>query len=252
MSDQTKIEWCDATWNPVTGCSPMSEGCDNCYAARMARRLKAMGVPSYEHGFEVRWHTDRLGVPMRWKRPRRIFLCSMGDLFHEKVPTPFIKSVVDIMRVCPQHTFQVLTKRPQRMRHFARKVPLPPNFWAGVTVETAWNRQRIDLLLTTPAYVRFLSCEPLLSPLGPIPGLHGLDWIIAGCESGPGARPTDPDWFRDIRDQCVEADVPFFLKQMVVDDSHVKLPELDGRIWNQFPRRDDDSGGGIHRLSAEW
>lgn len=240
----TKIEWADETWNPVTGCNSVSEGCEKCYARRMARRLKAMGTPGYEDGFAIRCHPDRLEKPLHWRDPRRIFVCSMGDLFHADVPFEFVKRVIDIARVCTRHTFYLLTKRAPRMRVFALEHKLPHNVWCGVTVETAWCRERIDYLRATPAHVKFLSLEPLLSPLGKIVGLRDLHWVIAGCETGSGARRTEIEWIREIKDQCVEAGVPFFLKQMVIGGVLEKLPELDGQIWTQRPRN-IDSGTGL-------
>ena len=233
------IEWTDETWNPVTGCDKVSRGCDNCYALRQAKRLKAMGSPRYQKdgdprtsgpGFGVTCHEDALTKPFRWKTPRRIFVNSMSDLFHPDVPDEFIGSVFSVMARAPQHTFMVLTKRPKRMRDLLTKwvekgsfrdqqkqwvqpatMPLP-NVWIGVSIESDQYCFRADLLRETPAAVRFLSLEPLLSAL-PSLDLAGIDWVIAGGESGPKARPMHPDWVRDIRDQCITADIPFFFKQ---------------------------------------
>ena len=235
MADRSKIEWCDATWNPVTGCTKVSVGCANCYAERITRRFPGR----YPDGFDVALQPWALDKPRHWRKPRRVFICSMGDLFHAKVPESYVKSVLDVVRDCPQHIFLVLTKRPKSMKFYAWRHVWPDNLWGGVTVENADNLWRLELLLKTPVAHRFVSFEPLLGPVGGFPTL-GLDWVIAGCESGPKRRRGDVDWFRAIRDQCVGTDdrlgfVPFFLKQMEVDGKIVKMPELDGRIWAEGP-----------------
>ena len=237
MSDKTKIAWATATWNPVTGCTPVSEGCDHCYAERLVHRFK----DNYPNGFQPTYHPQRLGTRVHWRMPRRIFLCSMGDLFHPSVKEHWVTTIFRIIESCPRHTFMVLTKRPERMRKHTWC--WPDNLWAGVTVELAEHLNRLDLLTVEDGWTRteypkrFLSCEPLL---GPIPGIMrngpNPDWVIVGCESGPGRRPMDPDWAREIRDQCVENDVPFFLKQMDVGGKLVKMPELDGQVWAQRPK----------------
>ncbi len=333
MADRTSIEWTDETWNPTTGCDRVSNGCDRCYAATMAKRLKAMGVAEYQRdgdpptsgpGFGVALHPHRLDQPLRWKRPRRIFVNSMSDLFHGDVPDDYIARVFAVMALAPQHTFQVLTKRHARMRSLVRDGALAeavwddlpndvppvwplPNVWLGVSVEDQKRADlRIPALLDTPAAVRFLSCEPLLGPvdldqprcdahdrrevtvvdgrewcgycaadgfsgelsfghwLDPLNG--GIDWVIAGGESGRGARPMHPDWARQLRDQCVAAGVPFLFKQWgehVTEDQSpddIVLPsqrwhllgnsgpgfyrvgkkaagrELDGRTWDEYPQ----------------
>ena len=230
MGERTKIEWCDATWNPVTGCTPVSAGCEHCYARAIAKRFPSL----YLDDFSVTYHPHRLGDPSRWRTPRHVFVCSMGDLFHPAAEDDWIETVLQVIEACPRHTFMVLTKRPHHMRNFA--LVWPDNLWAGVTIESAKYMERLDCLTNTPYPVRFLSCEPLL---GPIPGImrNGPkpDWVIVGCESGPGRRPMNPDWAREIRDQCVEANVPFFLKQMEIDGRVVKMPELDGRVWAERP-----------------
>ena len=235
MSDQTKIEWADATWNPITGCTPISIGCCNCYAERMVRRFPKV----YPNGFDVTIHIDRFDQPRRWRKPRRIFVCSMGDLFHDDVPAGDIGRVFDVMRECSQHTFMVLTKRPVRMNAFTSY--WPGNLWAGVTVETEAHLWRFDCLSRTGYPLRFVSCEPLLGPIPQIfprhGGRQGPDWVIVGCESGPKRRPMVVEWARGIQRQCAEAHVPFFLKQMAVDDQVVKMPELDGRICDERPSR---------------
>ena len=297
MAD-TKIEWADAVWNPVTGCQKVSQGCKNCYAERLAGRF--WGDRKFT---DVQTHPDRLEDPLKWRKPRRIFVNSMSDLFHKDVPDEFIDRVFAVMFDANHHTFMILTKRPERMaeylspdnpRYTARKVfdltkgdagkfdcdmywPLD-NVWLGVSVEDQKAADdRVPWLLKVPAAVRFLSCEPMLGPvdiswwtekcpgcgespkreglnsswrwggqnwahyhgypIGYIPSIRatGIDWVISGCESGPGARPMHPDWARGLRDQCQTANIPFFLKQMVDEGKIKKLPELDGKVWNQFP-----------------
>lgn len=214
MSDGSSIEWTDATWNPVTGCTEVSPGCDNCYARTFAERWRGIPDHPYEQGFDLRLWPDRLEQPSRWGKPRLIFVNSMSDLFHQRVPDDYIATVFDAMRQAPQHRFQVLTKRPGRMASVVKRIqPIPlPHVWLGTSIETDGYMWRIDKLRATPSAVRFLSLEPLL---GPIPNLdlRGVGWVIVGGESGHGARPMDLDWARDIRDQCAAADVPFFFKQ---------------------------------------
>lgn len=226
----TKIGWTEITWNPATGCTPVSAGCQHCYAKRMAKRLHGRyGYPEDEP-FRPTLHLDRLHEPLPWRKPRMIFVCSMGDLFHEEVPSSFIAQVWDMMLACQHHTFQILTKRGKRMRDIMRRwdVPPLPNAWLGVTVEDADNLKRLDYLMRTPAAVRFVSIEPMLGAVDvspylrrfvPAPGGRGdlecnaLDWVIVGGETGPGARPMHLGWARGIRDQCAAAGVPFFFKQ---------------------------------------
>lgn len=305
MGDRSGIEWTEATWNPVTGCTKVSEGCKNCYAERQAHRLQAMGSQRYADGFKVTMHPDVLTKPLGWRRPRKIFVNSMSDLFHPDVPDEFIAEVFGVMRLASHHVFQVLTKRPERMKTFlsqcgrwdgwmthdgtaprgayngtgiivgdADRWPLP-NVWMGVSVENQRRAdERIPLLLQTPAQVRFLSCEPLLGPLdlrnpfyglfpedvgigdraldyhlamggsepdgvaGNSQGTRGVHWIIAGGESGPGARPMDIDWARSLRDQCQAAGVPYFFKQVggarVAQGGH-EAALLDGVLWKEMP-----------------
>ncbi|MFD0366309.1 DUF5131 family protein [Nocardia sp. GCM10030253] len=276
----TGIEWTETTWNPVTGCDRISAGCDNCYALAMAKRLKAMGSDKYQRdgdprtsgpGFAVTMHRGALEIPLRWRAPRLVFVNSMSDLFHAKVSEEFVRAVLDVVRATPQHTYQVLTKRPSRARRLTeRGLEFPPNLWLGTSVENGATTHRITDLLATPATVRFLSCEPLLGPLDldrflfpsacpagcgcrwpddadrfecgcpercnqqrPTPA---IDWVIVGGESGPNARPMQPDWVRDLRDQCVEAGTAFFFKQWGGRTPKSAGRELDGQIWNQFPR----------------
>ncbi|MCG8406706.1 MAG: phage Gp37/Gp68 family protein [Phycisphaerales bacterium] len=299
---KSKIEWTDATWNPVTGCTRVSAGCDNCYAAPLTKRLASMGQEKYQGLYgkghfngKVRCHEDALKKPFEWKKPRMVFVNSMSDLFHRDVPFGFIDQVFAVMSLCPKHIFQILTKRPDRMfEYFDRYSHYPaglemrwgeeaasfiqyatghvdfsdngilPNVWLGTSVENqATADERIPHLLSCPAGVRFLSCEPLLEPVDlrerltikavgcmsgfssdgkqlinesntiRIPGIH---WVIVGGESGPGARPMDPDWARSIRDQCVDASVPFFFKQWGGVNKRKAGRILDGRPWDEFPK----------------
>ncbi len=279
MPGKSKIEWTDAIWNPVTGCTKVSAGCLNCYAEMMTRRFQWDGpfVPwtvraQRDSGTPaVYLHHDRMDIPSRWQRGRRVFVNSMSDLFHPDVPDQFIAFVFQQMSRTPRHTFQVLTKRPERALEWFNKVevfkpdwphvvwldygvgitdtPWPlPNVWMGVSVESSKNLSRLDLLAQIPAAVRFVSVEPLLGPLDLRPWLTGsdertgsaddgsmLDWVILGCESGSGARPMDEAWVRGMLDQCQFAEVPFFYKQAVIDGKLVALPELGGRQWKEFP-----------------
>ncbi len=235
MGDKSGIEWTDATWNPVTGCTAISAGCDHCYAETLALRLQKMGVEKYRNGFTVTLHASALEQPLRWKTPRRVFVNSMSDLFHAQVPKDFVVKIWDVMRSCSQHTFQVLTKRPERMARFTADNPAPPNVWLGTSVEDGRVQQRIDRLRECHADVRFLSCEPLIGPL-PELDLTGIHWVIVGGESGVGFRPIDPAWVRDIRDQCLDTGVAFFFKQYGGRTPKAGGRELDGRIWDEFPR----------------
>lgn len=236
MAQGTQIEWTDATWNPLTGCTKVSPGCRHCYAERLSRRLQAMGQPNYENGFELTLHEQALTLPLQWRTPRTIFVNSMSDLFHEKVPEEFIGAVFDTMRRADHHRYQVLTKRADRLAELAPRLPWPEHVWMGVSVENKDYRFRVDLLRATPAAVKFLSLEPLL---GPIPNLEltGIDWVIVGGESGPGARPMDLEWVAEIRDRCVASGVPFFLKQLggVRDKRGGNKALLDGRRWIEMP-----------------
>lgn len=230
----TSIEWTEATWNPVTGCSKISPGCQHCYAERMAKRLQAMGQPNYRDGFAVRTHEHMLRLPSSWARPRMVFVNSMGDLFHEEVPIEFIMRVFDTMEQTPRHTYQLLTKRTDRLAEVAPLLNWPANVWMGVTVEDNERLARIDSLREVPAKVRFLSVEPLLGPLTDL-NLSGVDWVIVGGESGPRARPLDPEWVLAIRDECVASSVPFFFKQWGGVRKKAAGRELENRTWNQMP-----------------
>jgi protein gp37 len=235
MGLQSTIEWTDATWNPVTGCTKVSPGCRNCYAERMAKRLRAMGQPNYRNGFRVTIHPHALKLPLVWRRPQNIFVNSMSDLFHEDIPEDFIRGVFETMKTATWHRFQVLTKRSQRLREISHRLPWAPHVWMGVTVECEDVKHRIDDLRRTGAHVKFLSIEPLLSPL-PSLDLRGIDWVIVGGESGPGARAMEPAWAADLRDQCAAVGVPFFFKQWGGTQKKRVGRELDGRTWDEMPR----------------
>lgn len=231
MSASSRIEWTDATWNPVTGCTAISAGCQNCYARRMALRLQAMGQRRYANGFRVTVHPETLDEPRHWRKSRMVFVCSMGDLFHKDVPNWFIQEVFRVMKECPRHTFQILTKRPERMATQDEKF-WSPNVWAGVTVENQDATERLAELLDVPAAVRFISCEPLIGEVT-LGNLRGVRWVIVGGETGPGARPMQPDWARAIRDHCLAAKVPFFFKRQ--GGPRGGSPLLDGREWREMP-----------------
>jgi protein gp37 len=234
MATNSAIEWTDTTWNPLTGCTKVSPGCKNCYAERMARRLKAMGQPNYANGFKLSLHESMLDQPLHWRKPRRVFVNSMSDLFHRDVPDEYILRVFGVMRRAAQHQFQVLTKRSERLAGIAGEIDWPKNVWMGVSVENADYTFRIDHLRETGAAVKFLSVEPLLGPLRAL-DLGGIDWVIVGGESGPGARPMSPGWVAEIRDQCVEAGVAFFFKQWGGVNKGRTGRELDGRTWDEMP-----------------
>ncbi len=230
----SKIEWTDATWNPVTGCNKISPGCKNCYAERLSKRLKATGMAKYRNGFAVTLHPDTLEIPLRWRKPRSIFVNSMSDLFHDEVPVAFIEQVFDVMTRAHWHRYQVLTKRPERVACLNSQLPWPDQVWMGASVESQDYIHRIDQLRETDAAIKFLSLEPLLGPL-PNLELDGIDWVIVGGESGPGARPMEGDWARDIRDQCQAAGVAFHFKQWggVFKKRHGRI--LDGKTWDETP-----------------
>lgn len=240
MSDKSSIEWTEATWNPVTGCTKVSPGCAQCYAETFAERFRGVPGHPYERGFDLQLRPERLEQPLEWKRPRSIFVNSMSDLFHPDVPLGFIESVFDVMKLAHWHTFQVLTKRSERLAELANQLRWPENVWMGVSVENQRWTKRIDDLRQAPAAVRFLSCEPLLGPLDL--DLRGIHWVIVGGESGHRARPMRADWARSIRDQCQAAGVPFFFKQWGAhNEAGVRVGkgkagrELDGQSWDGLP-----------------
>jgi protein gp37 len=265
VSDRTRIEWTSATWNPTTGCDRVSSGCDHCYALTLAKRLKAAGNSRYQVDGDPRWsgpgfgltlHWDKIEQPLKWRDPRFVFVDSMSDLFHSKVPIEFIERVFEVMADASQHRFQILTKRPGRMASVLRRIcPDPiPNVWLGTSVENQdWAEIRIPKLLETPAAVRFLSCEPLLGPVNIKPWLptgdpgdagtphfnesRGIDWVIVGGESGPHFRAIDPEWVRSLRDQCQSAAVPFFFKQWGGRTPKAGGRLLDGEVWDEMPGR---------------
>ncbi len=238
MADNSAIEWTDATWNPVTGCTKITHGCDNYYAARFAERWRGVKGHPYEQGFDLRLWPGRLDQPARWKRQRMIFVNSMSDLFHKKVPKEFIDEVFDRMEGVDRHIYQVLTKRSSLMRNYLkRRYPggeAPAHIWCGVSVEDSTATARIRHLQAAPAKVRFLSIEPLIGPVGEI-DLTGISWVIAGGESGPNARRMQLEWVRDIRDRCASAEVPFFFKQWGGKTPKAGGRTLDNREWNELP-----------------
>lgn len=245
MKRRTGIEWTEVTWNPTTGCDRVSAGCDNCYALTMAKRLKAMGSDRYQNdgdprtsgpGFALTLHPAALELPYQWAGCKTVFVDSMSDLFHAKVPLPYLRRVFQVIADTPQHTYQVLTKRSLRLARLCHSLEWPRNVWIGVSVEDARQTRRIDHLREVPAAVRFLSCEPLLGSLRGI-DLTGIGWVITGGESGPHARPLDPEWVREIRDACQEAAIPFFHKQWGGRTPKQNGRVLDGVIWNEMPQR---------------
>jgi len=234
MSKNTKIEWSQGSWNPVTGCTGRSEGCRNCYARSMALRQKGMGRAKYANGFEVTLHESELETPLKWKKSMRIFAISMGDLFNPRVPVEFIRRVHGTIGRADWHTFVILTKWPERALELADQLPWPGNLWMGTSIETNDYVSRADHLRLIPAAVKVLSLEPFL---GPVPDLDltGIDWVITGGESGSSARRMDPEWVRDIRDRCVVANIAFFLKQWGGKNKKKAGRVLDGRTWDQYP-----------------
>ncbi len=239
MGAKSDIEWTDATWNPVTGCTKISPGCKNCYAERLALRLKEMGNPRYRNGFRVTLHTDQLDLPLRWAKPKMIFVNSMSDLFHEAVPDEYIKKVFATMVKADWHIFQILTKRAERLAKLAPQLPWPSHVWQGVSIESKPYTKRVTALRKVPATVRFLSVEPLLGPIANLP-LDGVHWVIVGGESGPRHRPIKPEWVREIRKQCLAAEVPFFFKQWGGTTAKSGGRILDGRTWDQMPELESD------------
>jgi protein gp37 len=235
MAQISSIEWTDATWNPVTGCTKISPGCKNCYAERMAKRLRSMGQPRYRDGFKLTLQPDVVEQPLAWKKPRSIFVNSMSDLFHDEVPLSYLETVFRVMTEAHWHIFQILTKRSARLAELADRITWPSNVWMGVSVESEEYTYRIHDLSEIPAAVRFLSVEPLLAPIAKL-HLRNIDWVIVGGESGPRARPINPNWVRSIRDDCLAADVPFFFKQWGGPRKSTTGRVLDGRTWDDLPR----------------
>lgn len=236
MVKKSAIEWTEMTWNPVTGCNRVSAGCKHCYAATMAKRLQAMGSPRYQNGFEVTLHHDLVSLPRQWKKPRTVFVNSMSDLFHKDVPFDFIVDVFKTMVACPQHTFQILTKRPERLLEICDDLPWPDNVWMGVSVENQKYTYRAESLSRVPASVRFLSVEPLIGRIESLP-LEGIHWVIVGGESGPNARPMNEEWVIHIQHQCENENVAFFFKQWGGVQKHRHGRELQGRTYDEMPSR---------------
>ncbi len=234
MATKSAIEWTEATWNPLTGCTKISPGCKNCYAERLALRLKLMGQPNYANGFDLTLHESMLLVPLRWKKPQRIFVNSMSDLFHEDVPLDFVERMFDVMRQASWHQFQILTKRGERLEELSPLLPWGDNIWMGVSVENEDYVFRIDHLRRSGARTKFLSLEPLLGPL-PDLDLEGIDWVIVGGESGPRARPVETAWVIGIREQCRKRGVPFFFKQWGGFNKKKAGRMLEGRTWDEMP-----------------
>ena len=234
MAGKSAIEWTESTWNPVTGCTKISPGCLNCYAERMALRLKAMGQHNYRNGFKVTCHKESLDLPLRWKKPQMIFVNSMSDLFHKDVSDDFIMDIFSTMQFAKQHQYQILTKRAERLAQLSPELPWRKNIWMGVTVESAEYKYRIDYLRYTSAHIKFLSLEPLLNDIGEL-DLNEIDWVIVGGESGPGARPMKIEWVRNIREQCLAQKVPFFFKQWGGVNKKKAGRLLDGRTWDKMP-----------------
>jgi protein gp37 len=234
MANNSSIEWTQATWNPVTGCTKISPGCKHCYANRMALRLQAFGQFNYRNGFKLTTHEHMLPLPTQWKKPRTIFVNSMSDLFHKDVPLSFIQKVFSVMNQADWHRYQVLTKRSDRLRRLDKTLHWSPHIWMGVSVESPKQLFRVDDLRSTGAKIKFLSVEPLLGPI-PSLDLHGIDWVIVGGESGPGARPMEASWVRTVRDQCLEQRVSFFFKQWGGVFKKTAGRSLDGRTWDEMP-----------------
>lgn len=234
MSANSTIEWTDATWNPATGCTQIGPGCDHCYALTFAERFRGVPQHPYEQGFDLKLWPERLELPLKWKKPKKIFVNSMSDLFHKDIPDEYIRQVFDVMVRAEWHTFQVLTKRSSRLASLGQTLPWSPNIWAGVSVELDRMVARVDHLRQVPASVRFISAEPLLGPLDHLE-LDGIHWLITGGESGHGSRPCDPQWVRNLRDKCVNQEVAFFHKQWGGRTPKTNGRDLDGRTWDEFP-----------------
>ncbi|MBM3342986.1 MAG: phage Gp37/Gp68 family protein [Betaproteobacteria bacterium] len=236
MAGRSSIEWTEMTWNPVTGCVKISQGCKHCYAERMAKRLQAMGSSRYPDGFRPTLHEDLVERPLQWRQPRTVFVNSMSDLFQDAVPVEFIQRVFKTMAASPQHTYQVLTKRAGRLAKLTPRLPWPANVWMGVSVEDARVLHRVDNLRHVPAAVRFLSCEPLIGPLGDL-DLNGIHWVIVGGESGPKARPMREEWAQEIRENCESCGVAFFFKQWGGVRKDKSGRKLNGRTYDAMPKQ---------------
>ena len=234
MAENSKIEWTESTWNPVTGCAKISDGCANCYAEKLALRLKEMGQKKYSNGFNITLHPETINEPLKWKKPRMVFVCSMSDLFHKDIPDYFILKVFETMNNAGRHIFQVLTKRPQRLFEIRNEINWTDNIWIGTTVESEKYAYRIKYIKDIPARIKFLSLEPLLSPVSNI-SLDGIDWVIVGGESGPVSRPVKKEWITDIKDKCEDNGIPFFFKQWGGVNRKKADNELDGKIFTEMP-----------------
>lgn len=241
MSYNSAIEWTDATWNPVTGCTQVSAGCDHCYAMVLAERFRGVPNHPYEQGFDLRLWAERLELPLQWKKPRRIFVNSMSDLFHSGIPDEFVHQIFDTMNRADWHIYQILTKRPQRMARMAPSLQWGKHIWAGVSVESNEVVWRADFLRRVPSAVRFISAEPLIGPIDQL-NLTGIDWLITGGESGHGHRYCDPSWVREARERCKEHDVAFFHKQWGGRTSKSGGRLLDGRTWDEMPEPREQTG----------
>ncbi|MBI1742453.1 phage Gp37/Gp68 family protein [Candidatus Acetothermia bacterium] len=250
MASKTNIEWTQMTWNPITGCTKVSQGCKHCYAERMAKRLQAMGVKRYRNGFKLTLHEDLIELPFRWREPRLIFVNSMSDLFHEEVPLEFIQRVFKTMVKCPHHIFQILTKRSKRAKEISPALPWPANVWMGTSVEDSRVTSRIKDLQKIPAKIRFLSCEPLIGPLDNLP-LDGIHWVIVGGESGPGARPMRIEWVDSILTQCRKKRVHFFFKQWGGVRKDLTGRILHGRTYNEMPSRNGNAALPVGKKSKK-
>jgi protein gp37 len=234
MSERSRIEWTSASWNPATGCGEVSPGCAHCYAKTFAERFRGVPGHPYEQGFDLRLWPERLELPLRWGKPKLVFVNSMSDLFHERIPVEYVQAVFDVMRRADHHVFQVLTKRHERLAELAPLLPWPENVWIGVSIENRRFVHRADYLREVPAAVRFISAEPLLGPLEGL-DITGMDWLIAGGESGPGHRRVDAQWVRDLRDRCAAESVSFFFKQWGGRTAKTGGRELDGQTWDEMP-----------------
>jgi protein gp37 len=234
MSNISRIEWTESSWNPITGCTKISSGCNNCYAEKMANRLKMMGSKNYENGFKLTCHQHALNAPLQWKKPRMIFVCSMSDIFHKDVPDDFILNIFEVIKKSYWHTFQILTKRSERFATFTKTYGFPSNAWAGVTVENADVLFRADHLRQVPSKIKFISAEPLVGSIKDL-NLNNINWVVAGGESGANSRPLSIEWAREIRDKCIKENISFFFKQWGGTNKKATGRILDGKLWNEMP-----------------